>query len=55
MLKHVIGVCFEFTWVGNLDQDCEHGSHVAASAQLVGLDTDAQLASTPLHVVVWTS
>ena len=25
------------------------------SAQLVGLDTDAQLASTPLDVVLWTS
>jgi hypothetical protein len=51
MLKHVMGVCFEFTWVGNLVikicSICEHGSHMAASAQLAGLDKPAMPSRSP--------
>ena len=51
MLKHVMGVCFEGTWVGNLVikicSICEHGSHMAASAQLAGLDMPVISSETP--------
>ena len=53
MLKHVMGVCFEFTWVGSLVVKicsiCEHGSHMAASAQLAGLDMPAKASGSPQH------
>ena len=51
MLKHVMGVCFEFTWVGSLVvricSTCGHGSHMAASAQLAGLDMPAKASGSP--------
>ena len=51
MLKHVTGVCFELTWVGSLVvKICsiyEHGSHMAASAQLAGLEMFAKASRSP--------
>ena len=50
-LKHVTGVCFEFTWVGSLVVKicsiCEHGSHMAASARLADLDMSARKSKAP--------
>ena len=51
MLKHVMGVCFEFTWAGSLVVKvcsiCEHGRHMADSAQLAGLEMPAISSGSP--------
>ncbi len=47
MLKHVMGVCLRFTWVGNLVIKVAPSVNMAASAQFVGLEKHAISSRSP--------